>query len=390
MIYLDSAATSFYRPPCVAQAVAEAISSMGNCSRGAYKEALTGARVIYETRALLAEMFHGDGPEQVAFTANSTESLNIAIKGLIRPGDRVVTTVLEHNSVLRPLYEMEKLGAELVIVGCEKAEENADEEEKNRVKRQGKLNYRALQAAITPGTRAVVMTHASNLTGNCTDLVKIGEWCKRAGALFIVDASQTAGHFPVNMQESHIDVLCFTGHKGLMGPQGTGGLCVRKGLGIKPLLSGGSGILTFEKKHPSVMPTALEAGTLNGHGIAGLRAALLYIKEEGIDTIRNREHKLMKLFYEQVKEIPDIRIYGDFSQKDRAAIVSLNLGEEDSGAISDYLSAEYEIDTRSGGHCAPLMHGALGTVDQGAVRFSFSHFNTEEQVECAVQALKEY
>ena len=390
MIYLDSAATSFYRPPCVAQAVAEAISSMGNCSRGAYKEALTGARVIYETRALLAEMFHGDGPEQVAFTANSTESLNIAIKGLIRPGDRVVTTVLEHNSVLRPLYEMEKLGAELVIVGCEKAEENADEEEKNRVKRQGKLNYRALQAAITPGTRAVVMTHASNLTGKCTDLVKIGEWCKRAGALFIVDASQTAGHFPVNMQESHIDVLCFTGHKGLMGPQGTGGLCVRKGLGIKPLLSGGSGILTFEKKHPSVMPTALEAGTLNGHGIAGLRAALLYIKEEGIDTIRNREHKLMKLFYEQVKEIPDIRIYGDFSQKDRAAIVSLNLGEEDSGEISDYLSAEYEIDTRSGGHCAPLMHGALGTVDQGAVRFSFSHFNTEEQVECAVQALKEY
>ncbi len=247
MIYLDSAGTSFYRPPCVAQAVAEAISSMGNCSRGAYKEALTGARVIYETRALLAEMFHGDGPEQVAFTANSTESLNIAIKGLIRPGDRVVTTVLEHNSVLRPLYEMEKLGAELVIVGCEKAEENADEEEKNRVKRLGKLDYRALQAAITPGTRAVVMTHASNLTGNCTDLVKIGEWCKKAGALFIVDASQTAGHFPVNMQESHIDVLCFTGHKGLMGPQGTGGLCVRKGLGIKPLLSGGSGILTFEK-----------------------------------------------------------------------------------------------------------------------------------------------
>ena len=390
MIYLDSAATSFYRPPCVAQAVAEAISSMGNCSRGAYKEALTGARVIYETRALLAEMFHGDGPEQVAFTANSTESLNIAIKGLIRPGDRVVTTVLEHNSVLRPLYEMEKLGAELVIVGCEKAEENADEEEKNRVKRLGKLDYRALQAAITPGTRAVVMTHASNLTGNCTDLVKIGEWCKKAGALFIVDTSQTAGHFPVNMQESHIDVLCFTGHKGLMGPQGTGGLCVRKGLDIKPLLSGGSGILTFEKTHPSVMPTALEAGTLNGHGIAGLRAALLYIKEEGIDTIRTREHKLMELFYEQVKEIPDIRIYGDFSQKDRAAIVSLNLGEEDSGEISDYLSAEYEIDTRSGGHCAPLMHGTLGTVDQGVVRFSFSHFNTEEQVECAVQALKEY
>ena len=167
-----------------------------------------------------------------------------------------------------------------------------------------------------------------------------------------------------------------------MGPQGTGGLCVRKGLAVKPLLSGGSGILTFEKQHPAVMPTALEAGTLNGHGIAGLRAALLYIKEEGMETIRRREQKLMELFYEQVKEIPHIRIYGDFSQKERAAIVSLNLGQEDSGEVSDYLSEEYEIDTRSGGHCAPLMHGALGTVDQGAVRFSFSHFNTEEQVEC--------
>ena len=250
MIYLDSAATSFYRPPCVAEAVAEAISSMGNCSRGAYKEALTGARVIFETRVLLSEMFHGDGPEQVAFTANSTESLNIAIKGLIRQGDRVVTTVLEHNSVLRPLYEMEKQGAELVIVGCEQAPESAGEEEKERVRRLGKLDYKALKAAITPGTRAVVMTHASNLTGNRTDLKKVGEWCRQAGALFIVDASQTAGHFPINIEENHIDVLCFTGHKGLMGPQGTGGLCVRKGLAVKPLLSGGSGILTFEKQHP--------------------------------------------------------------------------------------------------------------------------------------------
>ncbi len=390
MIYLDSAATSFYRPPCVAKAVSEAISTMGNCSRGAYKEALTGARVIYETRALLAEMFHGEGPEQVAFTANSTESLNIAIKGLIRPGDRVVTTVLEHNSVLRPLYEMEKLGAKLVIVDCQKAPENADEEEKEQIRRQGKLDYEALRAAITPGTRAVVMTHASNLTGNRTDITKIGQWCKQAGALLIVDASQTAGHFSIDMETDHIDVLCFTGHKGLMGPQGTGGLCVRKGLAIKPLLSGGSGILTFEKQHPAIMPTALEAGTLNGHGIAGLHAALLYIKEEGVDAIRAKEQKLMELFYEQVKEIPDIRIYGDFSQKDRAAIVSLNLGEEDSGEVSDYLSSEYEIDTRSGGHCAPLMHEALGTADQGAVRFSFSHFNTEEQVECAVNALKEY
>lgn len=334
-------------------------------------------------------MFHGDGPEQVAFTANSTESLNIAIKGLIRPGDRVVTTVLEHNSVLRPLYEMEKQGAELVIVGCEHTPESAGETEKERVRRLGKLDYKALKAAITPGTRAVVMTHASNLTGNRTDLKKVGEWCRQAGALFIVDASQTAGHFPINIEENHIDVLCFTGHKGLMGPQGTGGLCVRKGLAVKPLLSGGSGILTFEKQHPSVMPTALEAGTLNGHGIAGLRAALLYIKEEGIEAIGAREQKLMQLFYEQVKEIPDIRIYGIFHRKTERYCVFKPGRRRVRGSQRLSVNRIWDRYPFRRSLCA-FKAGALGTVDQGAVRFSFSHFNTEEQVECAVRALKEY
>lgn len=383
MIYLDSAATSFYRPPVVARAVAEAMNSMGNCSRGTHREALTGARIIFETRQLLAELFHAPGSQQVAFTANSTESLNMAVKGLIDPGDRVVTTVLEHNSVLRPLYEMEKRGAVLTIVGCEK-------DSSNGTSRKGRLDMIAMEKAITPGTKAVVMTHASNLTGNCQDLAQVGEWCRRAGALFIVDASQTAGLFPIDMGRDQIDVLCFTGHKGLMGPQGTGGICLGTGVNIRPLLSGGSGIMTFEKQHPSQMPTALEAGTLNGHGIAGLRAALLYIKEQGMEHLRKREQQLMRRFYEQALEIPDIRIYGDFSQKDRAAIVSLNLGEEDSAQVSDYLSEEYDIATRSGGHCAPLMHEALKTVEQGAVRFSFSHFNTEEQIDEAIDALKHF
>ena len=188
---------------------------------------------------------------------------------------------------------------------------------------------------------------------------------------FIVDASQTAGLFPIDMERDQIDVLCFTGHKGLMGPQGTGGICLGTGVNIRPLLSGGSGIMTFEKQHPSQMPTALEAGTLNGHGIAGLRAALLYIKEQGMEHLRKREQQLMRRFYEQALEIPDIRIYGDFSQKDRAAIVSLNLGEEDSAQVSDYLSEEYDIATRSGGHCAPLMHEALKTVEQGRYGSAF-------------------
>ena len=378
MIYLDSAATSFYRPPQVAQAVAEAINTMGNASRGTGAPALSGSRVIYETRELLARLFHAPGPEQVAFTANSTESLNVAIKGLTRPGDRVVTTVLEHNSVLRPLYEMEAAGASLVIIGC-KGE-----------RRKGILDLEALRQAIVPGVKAVVCTHASNLTGNRVDIRQIGQWCRQAGAVFIVDASQTAGVFPIHMEEDCIDILCFTGHKGLLGPQGTGGICLGKDISLRPLLSGGSGILTFSKTHPAQMPTALEAGTLNGHGLAGLKAGVQYILEQGMERLRQREQQLARLFYEEVRRIPDVRLYGDFEDPDRAAIVSLNLGEEDSGAVSDYLSQEYGIYTRSGGHCAPLMHQALGTKRQGAVRFSFSHFNTEEDVEAAVGALREF
>ena len=376
MIYLDNAATTLRKPEAVIEAVADAMRNMGNSGRGSGSTSLRASRVIYEARRTLTEFFGGTDPSRLVFTSNSTEGLNMAIRGIFVPGDHVITTELEHNSVLRPLYgEQEHNGISLTIVKSGK---------------QGTVDYEGIEPAIRPETRAVICTHASNLTGNVVDLYRMGQIAKRNGLLFVVDASQTAGVLPIDIERMRIDVLCFTGHKSLMGPQGTGGLCVRKGLAVKPLLSGGSGILTFEKQHPSVMPTALEAGTLNGHGIAGLRAALLYIKEEGIEAIGAREQKLMQLFYEQVKEIPDIRIYGDFSQKDRAAIVSLNLGEEESGEVSDYLSTEYGIDTRSGGHCAPLMHGALGTVDQGAVRFSFSHFNTEEQVECAVRALKEY
>ena len=378
MIYLDSAATSFYRPPQVAQAVAEAINTMGNASRGTGAPALSGARVIYETRELLARLFHAPGPEQVAFTANSTESLNVAIKGLTRPGDRVVTTVLEHNSVLRPLYEVEAAGASLTMIGC-KGE-----------RRKGILDLEALRQAIVPGVKAVVCTHASNLTGNKVDIRQVGQWCRQAGAVFIVDASQTAGVFPIHMEEDCIDILCFTGHKGLLGPQGTGGICLGKDISLRPLLSGGSGILTFSKTHPAQMPTALEAGTLNGHGLAGLKAGVQYILEQGMERLRQREQQLARLFYEEVRRIPDVRLYGDFEDPDRAAIVSLNLGEEDSGAVSDYLSQEYGIYTRSGGHCAPLMHQALGTKRQGAVRFSFSHFNTEEDVEAAVRALRDF
>ncbi len=375
MIYMDSAATSLYRPPEVARAVSWALMSMGNSSRGVHEAALTGARVIFETRRLLADFFHADGAEQVVFTANSTESLNMAVKGLLVPGDRAVTTVMEHNSVLRPLYEMETRGVRLEIIGTDD---------------KGRLDMASMGEAIHSGAKAVFCTHASNLTGNVNDIRKIGGWCREAGALFVLDASQTGGIFPIDMQKDFVDVLCFTGHKSLMGPQGTGGLCVRKGIQIRPLVTGGSGIRTFDKRHPLQMPEALEAGTLNGHGIAGLKAALDFIQAEGVDKLRMKEEKLACAFYERVRDIPGIRFYGDYSAAERAPIVALNLGDEDSAEVSDWLAEEYGICTRAGGHCAPLMHRRFGTEAQGIVRFSFSSFNTMEEIETAAAALRAY
>ena len=220
------------------------------------------------------------------------------------------------------------------------------------------------------------------------DVEAVGRIARKHGILFVVDASQTAGGFPIDVQKMHIDILCFTGHKSLLGPQGTGGIYVREGVSVKPLLSGGSGVQTYLRNHPQQMPTALEAGTLNTHGIAGLLAAVNYIRETGIENIQKAEQHLMKTFYEQVREIPGITVYGDFSSYDRCPIVTLNVRDYDSGLVSDVLAREYGIATRPGAHCAPLMHQALGTVEQGAVRFSFSYFNTIEEIGLAVSALK--
>ena len=221
------------------------------------------------------------------------------------------------------------------------------------------------------------------------DIKRVGEIAKKHGLLFVVDASQTAGVYPIDVQEMHIDILCFTGHKSLLGPQGTGGMYVREGVKVRPLKTGGSGVQTYHKKHPAEMPTALEAGTLNGHGIAGLHASLSYLKTEGIEKIRKRELEHMWKFYRGVKNIPGVKVYGDFDTENRCPIVTLNIGEYDSSEVSDELLVTYGISTRPGAHCAPLMHEALGTVEQGAVRFSFSHYNTEEEVETAIRAIEE-
>ena len=371
MVYLDQAATSFPKLEEVKQAVMRAFDVAGNANRSSNMDS---SRLIFAARRNIAQFFGLSDFHRVILNGGNTESLNTCIKGILKENDHVITTYAEHNSVLRPLYEMEKNGVELSIIRCDE---------------KGMPDISQMEASIKENTKMIICTNGSNLTGNYVDVSVIGKMAHAHGLMFVVDASQTAGVFPINVQEMNIDILCFTGHKGLLGPQGTGGIYVKEGIELRPLKTGGSGIQTYSKEHPVQMPTALEAGTLNGHGIAGLHAALGYLKKEGIDNIRKKEENLMWRFYNGVKDVPGVKIYGDYSQKERCAIVTLNIGDYDSSEVSDELLMEYDISTRSGGHCAPLMHEALGTVEQGAVRFSFSHYNTEEEVDTAIRAIRE-
>lgn len=379
MIYFDNAATTMKKPPQVSEAVLNALGNMGNSGRGAHGATLGASRIIYDTRVLLGELFGISAPERIAFTSNATEALNTAISGMFKKGDHVITTECEHNSVLRPLYRKEKEGVELTILPTLK----------NEKRKQGILDYASLENAVKPNTKAIVITHVSNLTGNITDLESVSSFAKKHGLLLVADASQSAGVLPLNVEKLGIDVLCFTGHKGLLGPQGTGGIYVREGVEIQPLKVGGSGVHSYDKNHPSQMPAALEAGTLNAHGIAGLHGALEYLKETGIETIRQKEIELLKYFLEGVREIEGITLYGNPELEHRVATVALNIRNYDSGEVADLLWEEYEIAVRSGAHCAPLMHNALGTKEQGAVRFSFSHYNTKEETDIAIRALRE-
>lgn len=375
MIYLDNAATTLRKPQQVLDAVVLAMQTMGNSSRGTHARSLTAAMSIYEARCKTAALFGCPRPDHVIFTSNSTEALNIVISGLFSPGDHIISTDLEHNSVLRPLYRLrDTQGVSLDFLPAD---------------RNGNIDYADFERLLNRGTRAVVCTHASNLTGNMLDLAHIGRFTRENGILLVVDTSQTAGCIPINMEDMGIDVLCFTGHKGLFGPQGTGGLCIRKGVEIRPFKVGGSGVQSYLPTQPEEYPARLEAGTMNGHGIAGLSAALDFISDTGVERIHEREIALMRRFHEGVSCIEGVKVYGDFSTDERTAIVSLNIRDYDSGAVSDALAEDYDIATRPGAHCAPRMHRALGTQEQGAVRFSFSWFNTEEEVDEAVAAVRE-
>ena len=374
MIYFDNAATTLHKPHEVIEAVVHAMTTAGNASRGTHTGSLAASRTVYETRKKIADFFHCSRADHVIFTSNSTEALNIAICGTLGKGDLIISTDLEHNSVLRPLYHLEEQGASLTFLSANK---------------KGCIDYDDFKRSIKPNTKAIVCTHASNLTGNVLDIERIGRIAKAHNLLFIVDASQSAGCIEINMETMNIDILCFTGHKGLLGPQGTGGLCIHESVEIRPFKHGGSGIHSYEKGQPQAYPARLEAGTLNSHGIAGLCAAINYINTITIPVIAKKEQELLWHFYKGICNIPEIHIYGDFDTKERAAILSLNIEGYDSGTVSDLLSQEYDIATRPGAHCAPRMHQALGTTETGAVRFSFSSFNTMEEVETAIQALKE-
>ena len=374
MIYLDNAATTLYKPEPVRKAVYEAMGTMGNSGRGAWGPALSAARLVYAVREKAAEFFGACGGESVAFTGNATEALNIVISGLVKKGDHVITTQAEHNSVLRPLYRKEKEGAELTILP---------------VDQKGNFSLEEMEKAVRENTRAVICTHASNVTGNLYPAEQIGKLCRRHGLLFILDAAQSAGEAPIDMRKMYIDVLCFTGHKGLMGPQGTGGVCVDPQVKIPAFKVGGSGILSFDREHPGCMPEALEAGTLNIHGLAGLEAAFDYLQDTGLEKIMEYEIRLAEIFYEKIRKIPGVEVYGDFSLPGRTAVVSLNVAGFTSKEAGDLLAQRYEIATRAGVHCAPLIHQALGTMERGTLRFSFSRFNTEEEIHRAALAVKE-
>lgn len=373
MIYFDNAATTARKPSTVAEAVARAVNGFGGVGRGVHEASLDAGYAVFRARQQLARLLGAGDPSRVAFACNATEALNTAIVGLVRPGDRLVTTAASHNSVLRPLYRaVDERDCKLAVVPHDE---------------RGALDYEALDAALEPGTRLAVVAHASNLTGDVYDIVRVAHMCRERGVLLLVDAAQTAGVVPIDMERDGLDLVAFTGHKSLYGPQGTGGLAVRVGVDVRPLKVGGSGVHSYDRRHPARMPEHLEAGTLNAHGIAGLGAGLAYVEEEGVEELGARTRALAERFERGVSAVEGVRVLGGGGDAGHCGIVALNVGDLDSAAVGDALNAEFGICTRAGAHCAPLMHEALGTQNQGAVRFSFGSFNTPEEVDAGIAAV---
>ena len=346
---------------------------MGNCARGTHEEALDAARTVYDARVRLASLFGCPRVDHVAFTANSTEALNMAINGLIDPDDHVISTDLEHNSVLRPLYRLEaEHGAELSFVPADKL---------------GNVDYADFERLMKPNTRAVVCTNASNLTGTVLDIERIAKTAHSHGALVIVDASQTAGCWPIDMKKMGIDVLCFTGHKSLLGPTGTGGVYLNPAITPEPFMRGGTGSLSDLEEHPLFMPDVWEAGTGNPMGIAGLGAGVGFVLNKGVENIAREETALNQYFMDAIKDHDMVKIYGPMDAKRKTAVTSININGMVCSTVGEQLNDACGIMVRTGLHCAPGAHRTLGTFPEGTVRFSFGNFSTKDQVDVAVQAI---
>jgi len=370
MIYADNSATTIMKPPEVGQAVLHAINNFGNASRSFYEAALTANREIFKTRMEIAELVGLSEPLNTAFTSSATESLNLVIGGLVKKEDSVIATMAEHNSVLRPLY---LTGCDLDFISCDD---------------NGVLLVDTVQSLIKPATRYMVCTHGSNVTGNVTDVNLLHDICKANNIIFILDVSQTMGLIPVRADMA--DILCFTGHKGLFGPQGTGGIIVNGSFGFDIVKTGGAGVNSFERLQQKVMPDIFEAGTQNCPGIYGLQKGVQFIKELGVEDIQKKETHLATRFYEGIKHIERIKIYGDFSGRQRLPIISINFEGVSASDLAEYLWHEQGIATRAGSHCSPLLHKRFSTVEQGMVRFSFSLFNTEEEIDTCIRAVEKY
>lgn len=380
-IYLDQASTTYPKPECVAKAVYDYMTGNGcNINRGCYENAYDTEEVILETRELLCQLFDGQDCKNVVFTKNVTESLNIVLKGFLKSGDHVLVSSMEHNAVMRPIKQLEKLGVSFDRIPCNN---------------QGELLLETLEDLLKENTKAVVLMHASNVCGTILPIKEVGFFCEKHGLKFIVDCAQTAGVWPISMKEMKIDALCFTGHKGLYGPQGIGGFILQENLidFIDPLLSGGTGSISHTEEIPSFMPDRFEPGTMNLPGIFGLHAALEWINATGIDKIREKEHSLTALFLEKIRNLDPkgdkIRLIGKKTEDNRTAVVSIQTPDRDISEIAYLLDKNYGIMTRVGLHCAPSAHETLHTYPMGTIRFSFGYFNTEEEVLLAVKALED-
>mgnify|MGYP000898261647 CR=1 FL=1 len=375
MIYLDNAATTYPKPSSVYKSVMKAMKEYGaNPGRGSHAMAIEGARVIYETRELLAELFNLDDPMKAVFTFNATDSLNIAIKGILSTGDHVVTTEMEHNSVLRPIKELEKIGIENTIVKCAP---------------DGTISLSDLENAIKDNTKLIVTTHVSNLTGTIFPIEEIGKICKKHDVLYLLDASQGAGVLNIDLKKHNIDFLAAPGHKGLLGPQGTGILLINNDIELRQLKEGGTGSQSSSLEHPNFYPDKLEAGTHNLPGIAGLNAGLKYILNKGTESIYSHEKNLLDIFIKELGKNPKIKIYGPESIEHRSGVIPVNIEGIDSSEAANILDSSYNIAVRPGLHCAPLAHKAIGTEKIGAVRFGVGPFNKKADIMAAVKALNE-